>query len=193
MFNIIPQPVSVLINQANKGFTLHAGTTISPFDFCDDFIAFCRKMFNKKVYIHEDTGEERSIILTLDDNIAQDEGYILKCDNRRVYINAKTEAGLFYGLQTLKQLLLQTNGKIPYTEIVDYPRFSYRGYMLDCGRYFYKVAVFISSNFWYLIATQNSVGKPITFVRLVTCFVRVPHFVLYRNTGVGVFFCIKVG
>ena len=139
MFNIIPQPVSILINQAQKGFTLHAGTIISPFDFCEDFICFCRKVLNKKVYIHEDTGEERSIILTLDDTIEHDEGYTLKCENRRVFINAKTESGLFYGLQTLKQLLLQTDGKIPYTEITDYPRFSYRGYMLDCGRYFYTV------------------------------------------------------
>jgi len=139
MFNIIPQPSSVLINQSNKGFTLHAGTIISPFDFCEDFIDFCRKVFNKKVHIHEDTGEERSIILTLDDAIEHDEGYTLKCENRRVYINAKTELGLFYGLQTLKQLLLQTEGKIPYTEIKDEPRFSYRGFTLDCEKYFYTV------------------------------------------------------
>lgn len=139
MFNILPQPVSVLFNKDKKGFTLHAGTTISPFSFADDFISFARKKFNKKVRVHEDTGEERSIILKLDDSVEQDEGYMLKCENRRVYINAKTESGLFYGLQTLKQLLLQTDGKIPYTEIIDYPRFSYRGFVLDCGRCFYTV------------------------------------------------------
>ncbi len=139
MFNILPQPVSVLLNKDKKGFTLHAGTTISPFPFADDLISFARKVFNKKIIIHEDTGEERSIILKIDETIENEEGYTLKCENRRVYINAKTESGLFYGLQTLKQLLLQTNGKIPYTEIVDYPHFSYRGYMLDCGRYFYTV------------------------------------------------------
>ena len=139
MFNIIPQPTSALINQSQKGFTLHAGTIISPFDFCEDFVDFCRKAFNKKVRIHEDTGEERSIILKLDNAIENAEGYTLRCENRRVYINAKTESGLFYGLQTLKQLLLQTDGKIPYIEISDYPRFAYRGFMLDCGRYFYSV------------------------------------------------------
>ncbi len=139
MFNIIPQPVSILINQDKKGFTLHAGTIISPYPFAEEFIAFVRKTLNKKVFFHEDTGEERSIILKIDDSIEHDEGYKIKCENRRVFINAKTEAGLFYGLQTLKQMLLQTNGKIPYVEITDYPRFSYRGYMLDCGRYFYTV------------------------------------------------------
>lgn len=139
MFNIIPQPVSVLTNSDKKGFTLHAGTTISPYPFSEDFVVFVRKHFNKKVRIHEDTGEEKSIILTLDGTIENDEGYTLKCADRRVFINAKTETGLFYGLQTLKQMLLQTDGKIPYTEITDYPRFARRGFTLTFGRYFYSV------------------------------------------------------
>lgn len=139
MLNIIPQPVSILINRDKKGFTLHAGTIISPYDFSQDFILFARNVFNKKVRIHEDTGEEKSIILKIDNGIQNDEGYTLKCENRRVYINAKTEAGLFYGLQTLKQLLLQTEGKIPYTEITDEPRFSYRGFKLDFRRNAYSV------------------------------------------------------
>lgn len=139
MFNIIPQPNTILINRDKKGFTLHAGTTISPYEFSEDLIHFARKVLNKKVRVHEDTGEEKSIILKIDDTIENDEGYTLKCENRRVYINAKTESGLFYGIQTLKQLLLQSDGKIPYIEITDAPRFAYRGYMLDCGRYFYTV------------------------------------------------------
>ncbi len=139
MYNIIPQPVSILTSNDKKGFTLHAGTTITPSPFSDIFISFVRKTLNKKVREHEDTGEEKSIILKLDENISHDEGYTLRCENRRVFINAKTEAGLFYGLQTLMQMLLQTNGKLPYTLIEDYPRFSYRGFMLDSGRYFFPV------------------------------------------------------
>lgn len=139
MFNIIPQPVQVLINSDRKGFTLHAGTTITPYPFAQDLISFCREVFNKKVRMHEDTGEEKSIILSIDDTITNDEGYKIKCENRRVFINAKTETGLFYGIQTLKQMLLQTDGKLPYTEIEDEPRFKYRGLLLDVGRYFYPV------------------------------------------------------
>ncbi len=139
MFNIIPQPVNILTNSDRKGFTLHSGTIISPYPFTEDFIKFVRHHFKKKVRMHEDTGEERSIILKIDESIEHDEGYTIKCADRRVFINAKTEAGLFYGLQTLRQMLVQKEGKLPYTEISDYPRFSYRGYMLDCGRYFYPV------------------------------------------------------
>lgn len=139
MLNIVPQPVSIITNSEKKGFTLHAGTTVSPYPFVEDFIHFVRKNFNKKIQIHEDTGEEKSIILKLDETMEHDEGYTLKCENRRVYITAKTESGLFYGLQTLSQMLLQKGGKLPWTQITDYPRFSYRGFMLDCGKSFLTV------------------------------------------------------
>ena len=80
MFNIIPQPVSILINQSEKGFTLHTGTTISPYPFTGDLINFSKKQFGKKIIMHEDTGEERSIILKLDDSIEHEEGYKIKCE-----------------------------------------------------------------------------------------------------------------
>lgn len=139
MYNIIPQPINILTSHHKKGFTLHSGTTITPSPFSQDFVDFARKALNKKVSVHEDDGEEKSIILTIDDTVEQEEGYRLLCENRRVYIMAKTDSGLLYGLQTLKQMLLQKNGKLPYTEIIDYPRFKYRGFMLDSGRYFYPV------------------------------------------------------
>ncbi len=139
MFNIIPQPVSMTVSRDKDGFTLNSGATITPYDFTDEFICFVKKTLNKKVQEHENTGEGNSVILQLDENIQYEEGYTLKCENNCVHITAKTEAGLFYGLQTLKQMLLQADGKIPHTEITDYPRFEYRGFMLDSGRYFYPV------------------------------------------------------
>ena len=139
MYNIIPQPVSIFESDHKKGFTLHTGTTITPSAFSEEFAKFTRKAFNKKLIIAEDNGEERSIVLKLDDSIEEDEGYKILCENRRVFISGKTDSGILYGLQTLKQMLLEKNGKLPYTEISDYPRFEYRGYMLDSGRYFYPV------------------------------------------------------
>lgn len=139
MYNIIPQPVSIVTSRDKKGFTLHAGTTLTPCPFADFFISFVRKALNKKVRVSEYNGEEKAIVLVTDDSIEHREGYKIKCENRRVFINAKTEAGHFYGLCTLMQMLKQTEGKLPYTEITDYPRFEYRGYLLDVGRYFYSV------------------------------------------------------
>ena len=66
MYNIIPQPVSILTNSERKGFTLHAGTTVTPCAFADMFISFVRKTLNKKVRIQEDTDEEKTIVFKIE-------------------------------------------------------------------------------------------------------------------------------
>lgn len=76
----------------------------------------------------------------------QGEGYLLVVTPSRVTINARTAKGRFYGMQTLLQMIpvgtssLTTAAiSIPSVSIFDNPRFSWRGVMLDVGRYFYSV------------------------------------------------------
>ena len=64
-----------------------------------------------------------------------DEGYQLEIDEAGVRLTAKTETGLFYGKQTLLQLL--TPNGLPYVKINDHPRFPYRGLHLDVSRHFF--------------------------------------------------------
>lgn len=64
-----------------------------------------------------------------------DEGYQLEIDEAGVRLIAKTETGLFYGKQTLLQLL--TPNGLPYVKINDHPRFPYRGLHLDVSRHFF--------------------------------------------------------
>lgn len=64
-----------------------------------------------------------------------DEGYRLEVDGAGVRLVAKTETGLFYGKQTLLQLL--TPDGLPYVKINDHPRFPYRGLHLDVSRHFF--------------------------------------------------------
>ncbi|MBQ5666409.1 MAG: beta-N-acetylhexosaminidase [Akkermansia sp.] len=68
----------------------------------------------------------------------QEEGYTLSVKPGGITISAASEAGFFYGLQTLRQLV---HGKksIPCCQIKDWPAFKYRGYMQDCGRNFRKL------------------------------------------------------
>ena len=70
------------------------------------------------------------------------EGYRLNSDRKCITITAKTAHGIFYGIQSLVQLMNNTDVKstIPAVEIYDRPRFPWRGLMLDVGRYFYSVA-----------------------------------------------------
>src|SRR5258706_478830 len=76
------------------------------------------------------------------------EGYELAVAKNSVVIRARTQAGLFYGVQTLLQLLppeiFSTNvvttadWQMPCVQIEDWPRFKWRGLMLDVSRHFYN-------------------------------------------------------
>ena len=76
------------------------------------------------------------------------EGYALTVATNSVVVRAPTQAGLFYGVQTLLQLLppgifstnLVTNAdwQMPCVQIEDWPRFKWRGLMLDVSRHFYN-------------------------------------------------------
>ena len=59
----------------------------------------------------------------------------------RVVITASTKNGIFYGIQSLKQLFRkQESGVFPTISIVDWPAFKIRGFMHDTGRNFQSVA-----------------------------------------------------
>jgi hexosaminidase len=76
-----------------------------------------------------------------------DEGYTLEAGNTGIKINANKPAGLFYGVQTLLQLFpkeiesqkaTEAKWTVPACRITDYPRFGWRGMMLDVSRHFFS-------------------------------------------------------
>jgi len=91
------------------------------------------------------------ILLTIDrvDTSLGDEGYKLKITPENVIITAAKGAGLFYGVQTLRQLLpseiecsepvKNVKWTVPAVEIEDSPRFKWRGMHLDVGRHMFPV------------------------------------------------------
>jgi len=95
-------------------------------------------------------GRTDAIVLRLEDlegRLGQ-EGYLLEVGPARIMIRAGSLAGLFYGVQTLRQLLPEAIEKpsgepgafpwtVPCVSIEDRPRFSWRGAMLDCSRHFF--------------------------------------------------------
>lgn len=78
------------------------------------------------------------------------EGYHLSVSHSQVIIKANQPAGLFYGVQTLLQLLPKeieskisvkhVNWQIPVVEIIDYPKLAWRGLMFDVARHFFTTA-----------------------------------------------------
>lgn len=138
MFNIVPQPNEIIITGGKTCFELNEDTTITKVDYIGEFRDFVKKQFD--IRIHRDSeATENSIILELTEELTDDESYRLISRDSCIYIYGKAENGIFYGLQTLKQLLLQGNGQVPDMYIEDKPRFKYRGFMLDSGRYFQSV------------------------------------------------------
>ncbi len=81
--------------------------------------------------------------LSAEGNISSNEDYILNINSNGVRIAARGEAGMFYGLQSFLQLLPtkieKGKARIPGVEILDQPRFKYRGMHLDVGRHFMPV------------------------------------------------------
>ncbi len=61
------------------------------------------------------------------------EAYHISVTTNKIQISAKSDAGLFYALQTLRQLIIDEGNKsyIPEVDIEDYPAFAYRGVMMD--------------------------------------------------------------
>ena len=86
---------------------------------------------------------KRAIVLTLDPQVAEEEGYRINTSAEGINISGKTANGVFYGIQTLrKSIPAQAQGAdilLPAGEIKDAPRFAYRGMMLDVGRHFFPV------------------------------------------------------
>lgn len=116
--------------------------------YVDNFISYLGsnasdvKVINKK-------GERNAIIISLvkNDEIG-DEGYTLEVKNKEVILSATSDKGVFNGLQTIRQLLPSDFedkensmglGMIPGCKIVDYPRYKWRGLMLDVSRHFFTV------------------------------------------------------
>jgi hexosaminidase len=86
-----------------------------------------------------------TITLKDDPTITTPEGYRLKIVNTTITLEAHTGAGMFYAIQTLRQLMppsVETgNGskvQVPCVEIEDQPSFEWRGMMIDVSRHFFS-------------------------------------------------------
>lgn len=147
--SLIPKPVS-LEKQAGS-FTIDAHTTLvllsdSLKPSADFLNAYLEKYFGFRLpVVIRDTAasaQPRGIRLYLRAG-SRKEAYDMTVTPEGVSIGGSDPAGVFYGIQTLIQLLPTTPASsldIACVHIRDYPRFAYRGMMLDCGRHFFDTA-----------------------------------------------------
>ena len=150
--NLIPKPV--FVSAAGGSFQLTAQTAIAVADGTPEIIKIASYLNEK---LQPATGFEipvqtatqvpaKGIYLTLaEDGELGAEGYELQIDKNLVTLKANQPAGLFRGVQTIRQLLPATIENktvqevawtLPTGTIRDYPEYEYRGTMLDVARHF---------------------------------------------------------
>ena len=147
--SIVPKPLH--LEQTEEQFVLKSGMTIACEEGLKEQAEYLSQMLRQatgwEIKVRPDS-RKGNIVLALD-TVANkhSEGYSLSVDKKSIRISGADEAGVFYGLQTLLQLLPeevyrnrladQMKWTVPGVQIVDYPERPWRGMMLDVARYFY--------------------------------------------------------
>jgi hexosaminidase len=149
---VIPQPVSiqttagyyVLDNQSTIGYNKPEGKLVA------EMLAGRLRIptgFQPEIR-QGNSGNIQLNLENLPDQKIGKEGYVLESSPKGIVITANQAAGLLYGIQTLFQLLppeiekqetVKTTWIVPAVKITDYPRFGWRGLMLDVSRHFFTV------------------------------------------------------
>ena len=152
--SILPKPSKVTMGLQECFFVLNPQTKIiNKLEDKDakvvskEINSLAQELLGRNLETASSIKEDNNIIIKKNGSLAT-EGYILEITPENIIIQAKSTAGAFYALQTLKQIVpiqayetpldLETV-KLPTMKVEDAPHFAYRGFMLDCSRHFWDV------------------------------------------------------
>lgn len=150
--DVIPQPQEIVLARDTTPFIIDRSTTIvypatnEKMHRTADFLAtFIKEMTGTEVRVSDKEKSSDAIILAVDSTMGHPEGYKLQITPEKVLLTGGSEAGVFYGIQTIhKALPILKDGKVaaalPAGTVTDFPRFRYRGFMIDVGRHFFPVS-----------------------------------------------------
>jgi hexosaminidase len=148
--SIIPQPASVKMPRIAGSFAISPSTKIvaegsgteNSVQFFNDYL---QTFYGFRLQAASKAKGSNNIILhsaRLHDSIPG--AYHLSIGRKGIDITGDQDTGVFYGIQSLIQLLPLPAGNqslaVPYVQIEDRPRFAYRSMMLDVGRHFMPVS-----------------------------------------------------
>ncbi len=148
--SVLPQPA--IVTTADGSFILRPDTLIvsdkSRHKTGTLLAQWLRNSTGYSLKVKPSEDADNTISLKLDPALTRlgDEGYLLDVTPQRVIVRAPREAGIFYGVQTLRQLfppaIFSSSAQkgvewtVPAVHIEDQPRFRWRGAMLDVCRHF---------------------------------------------------------
>lgn len=151
--NVIPKPVSLVQNDGSfklKKNTVLSAPTAEAKTIADFFAAKMNSSTGYALTVTDQAEKSNAIVLLIDESLdVNHEGYTLDVTPSAVTVKGKTPQGLFYGMQTLMQLLpaeIESPSVVegiawtaPCVTVKDEPRFHYRGMMIDPCRHFLPV------------------------------------------------------
>jgi hexosaminidase len=142
--SIIPEPQHIEAGQGSYQLDANTGIDAPDDARAREIVAFLRDaVFDQTGIRLSESAHAHGIVLAIDPSVKGDEAYRLIVKPRGIIIQAATDKGLFWGVQTLRQLMPlehAASASIPAVQIEDAPAFGYRGFMLDAGRHFYPVS-----------------------------------------------------
>ena len=136
---IVPRPVQVSMMQEKIQLPSPIAVVAKSADEKAVANLFNEFLKSSNITATESSTEKSITFQTVSDSTLGDEGYKLIVNDNGVTISAAKGAGLFYGMQSLMQLIGAYGRDLPYLEVTDYPRFSYRGLHLDVARHMFPV------------------------------------------------------
>ncbi len=147
-YEVVPMPLEINTTQ-QASFLLKSGVTVyypagnEKMQRNAEFLAsYVKAQTGIELQVQAGEGGKGGIVLQLGLTNDNPEAYQLKVDASQVVISSPSEAGVFYGIQTLRKAVdvaESSNVELPAVEIKDQPRFGYRGMMLDVGRHFFSM------------------------------------------------------
>ncbi|MCD9576607.1 beta-N-acetylhexosaminidase [Flavobacterium soyae] len=170
--NLMPWPQNVVVNDGNftltKNFKVNISGNPNPRIF-GGVTRFLRRLdgrtgiFFEQGFISKlNEFPNAELQINCDKNgkigLYEDESYSLDIKSNKITINATSDLGALHGLETLLQLL-QNDSKsfyFPVSQISDFPRFTWRGLMIDAARHFQPVDI-IKRNIDALAAMKMNV------------------------------------
>lgn len=149
-FRVIPLPQEIEETAGGAPFVIKSTTTVcypegnEKLERTARFLAsYIKQASGTEVNVSTCAEGKNRIALKVDGTIPRAEGYELDVNADGVTLRGATEAAVFYGIQTIYKALPLTGGKslaaLPAGTVKDYPRFGYRGFLIDVGRHFFSV------------------------------------------------------
>ena len=147
MNRLIPKP-NGFYQEKDGYFMLESLINVYKGDFSSRAISAFEERL--ELTLSEVPANQAALRLFCDDGFAH-EAYRLVVDESGVQVTAADESGVIWALTSLYSLL--EKGGFPYVTIEDEPKYTHRGFMMDCARHFFSVAVVKE------IIEQNSLVK----------------------------------